>query len=125
MTNSTASVRYPCKHDCNFPSHLQDGSITCRRREQLCARANCIDPVLDPDTCCPVCRNETCSYAGRQYRDGQLVPASRDVCEECHCTNGLIDCARKQCPPVTCRNPGRDQCCHTCNCKCLISFAFF
>jgi len=30
---------------------------------------------------------------------------------------GMIDCARKQCSRVSCRNPGRNQCCRTCDCK--------
>ncbi|XP_052810768.1 uncharacterized protein LOC128238671 [Mya arenaria] len=92
----------------------RDGSITCERKRVLCAEVNCLDPVLDPDTCCPRCQAQTCMYAGRQYGQGQVVPASRNACEECSCVGGMIDCARKECLPVTCRNPGREACCETC-----------
>ncbi|KAH3728063.1 hypothetical protein DPMN_054010, partial [Dreissena polymorpha] len=92
----------------------RDGSVRCERKGANCPKVNCISPVLDPDTCCPRCRTGSCTYAGREYTAGQLVPATRSSCEECRCLNGLIDCARAVCPRVTCRHPGRDDCCPTC-----------
>ena len=56
-------------------------------------------------------------YAGRQFQLGQEVPASRDRCEECRCLQGLIECSRRRCPIVNCRNPGNDGCCDTCQGK--------
>ena len=98
-----------------FP--IQDGSITCHSKAISCQKPNCLDPVMDPDTCCPMCESRPCEYAGRQYNDGAVVPSSRDPCETCRCTQGFIDCQRETCKPVTCRHPGRDQCCDTCDCK--------
>ena len=100
--------------------YIQDGSITCTAKLQPvdCPAINCIDPVQDPTTCCPVCEGTqslTCQYAGRQYEAGQEVPASAGRCEVCQCLGGLIECSRRRCPAVNCRNPGNDGCCDTCN----------
>jgi len=116
--------------ECKFPTfsknlyiyicyfcYVQDGSIRCERKRVLCAAVSCADPVIDPGTCCPRCPADTCVVDGRRYSVGQLVPASRDPCEECRCTGGLIDCAPATCPPITCRHPGRDSCCPTCQRK--------
>ena len=98
----------------------QDGSITCHARllEIRCPVVNCVDAVQDPNTCCPVCEGsqyETCTYAGRQYQPGEEVLSTRDRCEVCRCVGGFIECTRRGvCPVVTCRNPGNDGCCDTC-----------
>ncbi|XP_042580368.1 extracellular matrix organizing protein FRAS1-like [Cyprinus carpio] len=96
------------------------GKVTCGPR--ACPPLSCgkdQSPFIPDGDCCPVCAHNgaSCSWEGRQYRDG--VEWTSSPCTKCRCKNGHTDCLVAECQPVTCKanenlvvQPG--QCCPQC-----------
>ncbi|XP_070763397.1 kielin/chordin-like protein [Enoplosus armatus] len=87
------------------------GTIDCHQAQ--CPNPHCNAPL--PGTCCQNNCNG-CSYAGKEYPNGQEFPHPTDTCRTCSCINGNVQCLMKRCPPLPCSNPNvlpRD-CCPQC-----------
>uniref|UniRef100_A0A8C1KIC1 Fraser extracellular matrix complex subunit 1 n=1 Tax=Cyprinus carpio TaxID=7962 RepID=A0A8C1KIC1_CYPCA len=96
------------------------GKVTCGPR--ACPSLSCgkdQSPFIPDGDCCPVCAHNgaSCSWEGRQYRDG--VEWTTSPCTKCRCRNGHTECLVAECQPVTCKanenlvvQPG--QCCPQC-----------
>ncbi|XP_056138469.1 kielin/chordin-like protein [Lampris incognitus] len=87
------------------------GRVDCRPSQ--CPRPNCNAPL--PGTCCQTNCNG-CSYAGKDYPNGEEFPHPTDACRTCNCINGNVHCLKKRCPPLQCSNPSRlpGECCPQC-----------
>nr|XP_057932502.1 kielin/chordin-like protein isoform X1 [Doryrhamphus excisus] len=87
------------------------GRIDCHQAQ--CPRPHCNAPLSG--TCC---RNNCngCSYAGREYHNGQEFAHPTDSCRTCSCINGNVQCLKKRCPPLSCTNPHAlpGECCPQC-----------
>ncbi|KAI4897940.1 hypothetical protein NFI96_019845 [Prochilodus magdalenae] len=88
----------------------QDGNVNCIQR---CHKPDCNNPVSG--TCCQNNCNG-CSYAGTDYPNGMVFPHPTNTCRDCHCVNGNVQCSKKICPPLQCRNPifVEGECCPVC-----------
>ncbi|XP_028305155.1 kielin/chordin-like protein isoform X2 [Gouania willdenowi] len=104
---SFSVAEQPC-HSCTCLS----GTVECERR--ACPPVPCTDPHTPPGDCCPKCPD--CSYENRVLVDGDAFPNPANVCEECNCVSGRIDCHQTQCPPPRCNAPRPGTCCHN-NCN--------
>ncbi|XP_029952600.1 kielin/chordin-like protein [Salarias fasciatus] len=93
--------------ECNCNS----GTIDCHRSQ--CPKPQCNAPR--PGTCCPNNCNG-CSYAGREYNNGEEFPHPTDPCRACSCLNGNVQCLMRRCPPLSCPNPVSvpGECCPQC-----------
>ncbi|KAM6960594.1 kielin/chordin-like protein [Aplochiton taeniatus] len=93
----------------------KEGNVRCH--EEKCP-AECADPVIDPQRCCPICKDpcESCTYQQRVYANGQTFTAPDQPCHVCTCQDGMVECKRRPCPPLNCSNahtpPG--ECCPKC-----------
>uniref|UniRef100_A0A4W5K2T8 Kielin cysteine rich BMP regulator n=1 Tax=Hucho hucho TaxID=62062 RepID=A0A4W5K2T8_9TELE len=87
------------------------GRVDCHASE--CPRPHCTTPL--PGTCCQNNCNG-CSYAGKEYPNGQEFPHPTDNCRTCHCINGNVQCLMRRCPPLGCSNPILlpEECCPQC-----------
>ncbi|XP_047453521.1 kielin/chordin-like protein [Mugil cephalus] len=87
------------------------GRVDCHQAQ--CPHARCNAPV--PGTCCQNNCNG-CSYAGKEYPNGQEFPHPTDRCRTCSCLNGNVQCLKKRCPPLPCSNPNLlpGDCCPQC-----------
>ncbi|KAK2917907.1 hypothetical protein Q8A73_004653 [Channa argus] len=87
------------------------GRIDCHRAQ--CPHPHCNAPL--PGTCCQNNCNG-CSYAGKEYPNGQEFPHPTDKCRTCSCINGNVQCLMKRCPPLPCSNPNilPGDCCPQC-----------
>ncbi|CAL8263592.1 unnamed protein product [Merluccius merluccius] len=88
-----------------------DGRVDCQSPQ--CPRPNCNAPT--PGTCCQNNCNG-CSYAGKEYPNGQEFPHPTDKCRACTCINGNVQCLMKRCPPLQCSDPNLlpAECCPQC-----------
>lgn len=89
----------------------ENGQTECYKRE--CPAPHCNAPVSGQ--CCNNNCNG-CSYAGRDYPNGQEFPHPTDKCRSCTCTNGNVQCLKRRCPPLLCSNPTLQpgECCPRC-----------
>ncbi|KAF4019901.1 hypothetical protein G4228_011944 [Cervus hanglu yarkandensis] len=59
------------------------GEVLCA--VSACPQTECVDPVYEPDQCCPICKNGPNCFA-----ETAVIPAGREVktdeCTICHCT---------------------------------------
>lgn len=59
------------------------GEVLCS--VSACPQTECVDPVYEPDQCCPICKNGPNCFA-----ETAVIPAGREVktdeCTVCHCT---------------------------------------
>ncbi|KAM6178621.1 brorin [Rhynchocyon petersi] len=59
------------------------GEVLCT--VSACPQTECVDPVYEPDQCCPICKNGPNCFA-----ETAVIPAGREVktddCTICHCT---------------------------------------
>uniref|UniRef100_I3KCN7 VWFC domain-containing protein n=1 Tax=Oreochromis niloticus TaxID=8128 RepID=I3KCN7_ORENI len=87
------------------------GRIDCHQAQ--CSEPRCNAPM--PGQCCQNNCNG-CSYAGKEYSNGQQFPHPTDSCRTCSCTNGNVQCLMKRCSPLTCSNPYliQGECCPQC-----------
>ncbi|XP_010289016.1 PREDICTED: brorin [Phaethon lepturus] len=60
-----------------------NGEVLCT--VSACPQTECVDPVYEPDQCCPICKNGPNCFA-----ETIVIPAGREVktdeCTICHCT---------------------------------------
>ncbi|XP_026901904.1 brorin isoform X1 [Acinonyx jubatus] len=60
-----------------------NGEVLCT--VSACPQTECVDPVYEPDQCCPICKNGPNCFA-----ETAVIPAGREVktdeCTICHCT---------------------------------------
>uniref|UniRef100_A0A8C5P511 von Willebrand factor C domain containing 2 n=1 Tax=Jaculus jaculus TaxID=51337 RepID=A0A8C5P511_JACJA len=60
-----------------------NGEVLCT--VSACPQTECVDPVYEPDQCCPICKNGPNCFA-----EMAVIPAGREVktdeCTICHCT---------------------------------------
>ncbi|XP_078582340.1 kielin/chordin-like protein isoform X1 [Branchiostoma floridae x Branchiostoma japonicum] len=88
------------------------GSVNCANL-QVC-RQTCPHGVRTPGTCCSPCTD--CFYEGQSIRNGMTFVAQGDLCNQCRCSYGVVQCVREQCQPVNCVDvevpPG--SCCPVC-----------
>ncbi|ETE64030.1 Brorin, partial [Ophiophagus hannah] len=60
-----------------------NGEVVCT--VSACPQTDCVDPVYEPDQCCPICKNGPNCFA-----ETMVIPAGREVktdeCTICHCT---------------------------------------
>ncbi|XP_030407325.1 brorin [Gopherus evgoodei] len=60
-----------------------NGEVLCT--VSACPQTECVDPVYEPDQCCPICKNGPNCFA-----ETTIIPAGREVktdeCTICHCT---------------------------------------
>ncbi|CAK6951146.1 kielin/chordin-like protein [Scomber scombrus] len=87
------------------------GRVDCHHAQ--CPHPHCNAPL--PGTCCQNNCNG-CSYAGKEYPNGQEFPHPTDKCRTCSCINGNVKCLKKRCPPLPCSNPNvlHGDCCPQC-----------
>ncbi|XP_063753849.1 kielin/chordin-like protein isoform X3 [Eleginops maclovinus] len=87
------------------------GQIDCHQAQ--CPHPHCNAPL--PGTCCQNYCNG-CSYAGKEYPNGQEFPHPTDSCRTCSCINGNVQCLMKRCPLLSCSNPNvlPGDCCPQC-----------
>ncbi|XP_075442575.1 brorin [Ascaphus truei] len=69
----------PCEK-CHCESN---GEVMCT--VSACPQTECVDPVYEPDQCCPICK-----YGPNCFAETIVIPAGREVktddCTICHCT---------------------------------------
>ncbi|XP_033101456.1 kielin/chordin-like protein [Anneissia japonica] len=88
------------------------GFVNCEKT--TCPSQPCFHPVKEASQCCPVCND--CLYEGRHYRNGETFNDTLDICRQCMCLNGNVNCATKQCMTALCTHPATDRCgCRECN----------
>ncbi|KAM3929807.1 brorin isoform 1-T3 [Leptodactylus fuscus] len=60
-----------------------NGEVMCT--VSACPQTECVDPVYEPDQCCPICKNGPNCFA-----ETTVIPAGREIktddCTICHCT---------------------------------------
>ncbi|KAM9377036.1 kielin/chordin-like protein [Pholidichthys leucotaenia] len=116
--------------ECAFENHIfVDGEVfpnpvseceecTCVSGRIDCHQARCPHPRCNaplPGACCQNNCNG-CSYAGKEYPNGQEFPHPTDPCRICTCINGNVQCLMKRCPPLSCATPNvlPGDCCPQC-----------
>lgn len=89
----------------------ESGRVDCHQPQ--CPRPHCNAPL--PGTCCQNNCNG-CSYAGKEYPNGQEFPHPTDPCRTCTCLNGNVQCLSRRCPPTPCSKPNvvKGDCCPQC-----------
>ncbi|XP_071959599.1 uncharacterized protein [Antedon mediterranea] len=88
--------------------------IRCDR--QVCPEPTCSNPVTG--RCCPECND--CLYTGILIPNKSIFSPPDDVCRECSCMDGNVECSEVICPNVTCSKPTEGKCCLTCDDNCFI-----
>ncbi|XP_076799666.1 uncharacterized protein LOC143444348 isoform X2 [Clavelina lepadiformis] len=83
-----------------------------RCEENLCPAVECNHPYKPETSCCPQCRD--CKFQGRIFLNGESF--RRDVCTQCTCSHGNVNCVVQQCSPLQCVNQVTppDSCCPVC-----------
>eukprot|EP00062_Callorhinchus_milii_P024160 gi/632983773/ref/XP_007908814.1/ PREDICTED: kielin/chordin-like protein [Callorhinchus milii] len=89
------SPRSPCQ-ECV----CVNGSVSCQDR--ACRGALCSNPLAG--SCC-LNNCNGCNFAGKEYPNGADFPHPTNLCKECHCLNGNIQCLARRCRPLLCANP--------------------
>ncbi|MED6247802.1 hypothetical protein ATANTOWER_017344 [Ataeniobius toweri] len=89
----------------------KNGRIDCHQMH--CPYPRCNAPL--PGTCCQNNCNG-CSYAGKEYSNGQDFPHPTDQCRTCSCINGNVQCLMRRCSPLQCSSPNiiPGHCCPQC-----------
>ncbi|XP_077159165.1 brorin isoform X1 [Paroedura picta] len=82
-----------------------NGEVVCT--VSACPQTDCVDPVYEPDQCCPICKNGPNCFA-----ETTVIPAGREVktdeCTICHCTYEEVTwrierqamCTRHECKQI-------------------------
>ncbi|XP_033117225.1 uncharacterized protein LOC117117126 [Anneissia japonica] len=89
--------------------------VRCDR--QVCPLTTCTHPVSGH--CCPECHD--CLFAGSLIPNKSVFTPPDDVCSECSCKDGTVECSEVICPNVTCSKPTEGKCCLTCEDNCFIN----
>ena len=56
-----------------------------------------------------------CSLSGITLGEDESATDPLDSCQTCSCRQGSLTCLSVDCPPVSCANPARENCCPTCD----------
>ncbi|XP_078275752.1 kielin/chordin-like protein isoform X1 [Rhinoraja longicauda] len=103
---------FPGPLDACTRCECMNGFVSCSRRP--CYNPGCSHPINLPSQCCPVC--EACYYAGVGISNGETFADPSDLCSQCTCRMGSVQCVRKLCGPAPCPHPITGQCdCPQCN----------
>ncbi|CAC5413567.1 unnamed protein product [Mytilus coruscus] len=86
------------------------GQPRCRTRS--CPEVRCRYPSFTADRCCQECVD--CSFNGILYKNGISFDHPTERCQTCQCSNGEVQCRRKECPSVSCQYPVMAGCCPVC-----------
>ncbi|CAG2191701.1 unnamed protein product [Mytilus edulis] len=86
------------------------GQPRCRTRS--CPEVRCRYPSFTADKCCQECVD--CSFNGLVYKNGISFDHPTERCQACQCSNGEVQCHRKECPSVSCQYPVMAGCCPVC-----------
>ncbi|XP_071136828.1 kielin/chordin-like protein [Mytilus edulis] len=86
------------------------GQPRCRTRS--CPEVRCRYPSFTADKCCQECVD--CSFNGLVYKNGISFDHPTERCQTCQCSNGEVQCRRKECPSVSCQYPVMAGCCPVC-----------
>ncbi|KYO49071.1 chordin-like protein 2 [Alligator mississippiensis] len=107
-------------------------SVSCYRIQ--CPAVHCVNPVTEPQQCCPRCAEphtpsglrapvKSCQYNGTTYQQGEMFTTSElfpsrqpHQCVQCSCSEGQIYCGLVTCPELLCSSPLAvpDSCCQVC-----------
>uniref|UniRef100_A0A1A8B690 Kielin/chordin-like protein n=1 Tax=Nothobranchius furzeri TaxID=105023 RepID=A0A1A8B690_NOTFU len=131
-TNSSTPPGECCPKcpDCSFENHIYVNGETFPSPVSVCEECKCVSGRIDcyqarcphphcnaplPGTCCQNNCNG-CSYAGKEYPNGQVFPHPNDPCRTCSCINGNVQCLMRRCPPLSCSIPNvlPGDCCPRC-----------
>uniref|UniRef100_A0A8C7YAG1 VWFC domain-containing protein n=1 Tax=Oryzias sinensis TaxID=183150 RepID=A0A8C7YAG1_9TELE len=85
-----------------------NGTVQCHRKP--CPSAPCTHSI--PQECCQTC--EGCFHDGQERANGETWEDFSDPCSLCVCRDGSVQCERRRCPPLSCKNPVQRQCCMSC-----------
>ncbi|XP_049429825.1 kielin/chordin-like protein [Epinephelus fuscoguttatus] len=116
--------------DCSFENHVFVDGEAFPNPVSVCEECRCVSGQIDchqpqcpnprcnaplPGTCCQNNCNG-CSYAGKEYPNGEEFPHPTDRCRTCSCINGNVQCLMRRCPPLPCSNPNvlPGECCPQC-----------
>ncbi|XP_019358651.1 PREDICTED: chordin-like protein 2 isoform X2 [Gavialis gangeticus] len=111
---------------------LESTNVSCYRIQ--CPAVHCINPVTEPQQCCPRCAEphtpsglrapvKSCQYNGTTYQQGEMFTTSElfpsrqpHQCVQCSCSEGQIYCGLVTCPELLCSSPLTvpDSCCQVC-----------
>ncbi|XP_077999978.1 kielin/chordin-like protein [Glandiceps talaboti] len=96
-----------CKQ-CN----CQQGDITCLNI-QPCP-IDCEHGVIPSGQCCSACTD--CVYEGQFIRNGLSFVANGDLCNQCTCRDGSVQCQIEECPVMNCQQTEvlQGSCCPVC-----------
>ncbi|XP_071943173.1 kielin/chordin-like protein isoform X2 [Antedon mediterranea] len=88
------------------------GVVRCQKRG--CPEVTCRVPEMPPGECCPVCPDCSDQFGGLHPEGSSWIP-SHDMCQNCSCFNGRVNCDIIECN-VMCENPTfkSEQCCPVC-----------
>uniref|UniRef100_A0A8C6SNR6 VWFC domain-containing protein n=1 Tax=Neogobius melanostomus TaxID=47308 RepID=A0A8C6SNR6_9GOBI len=90
----------------------------CENGRTECYRSECPAPQCNAPVSGQCCYNNCngCSYAGKEYPNGQEFAHPTDKCRTCTCTNGNVQCLKRRCPALHCSNPALQtgECCPRC-----------
>ncbi|KAF8785303.1 Kielin/chordin-like protein like [Argiope bruennichi] len=91
------------------------GTVYCDKKP--CDAPECVNIITDEEHCCPYCP-DFCDYNGERHELDTIFPHKTDICKECACLNGDVQCEEKICPDTHCLHPAPGQCCLEClNCQ--------
>ncbi|XP_071044189.1 kielin/chordin-like protein [Parasteatoda tepidariorum] len=88
----------------------KNGTVTCHSLQ--CSQPICSNPILMPNTCCPICPG--CVISGIHFEQNKEFTHPDDVCEKCICQVGEVACKRQICTR-NCTHPVPDPCCSMCD----------
>ncbi|KAM4553451.1 kielin/chordin-like protein [Fundulus diaphanus] len=102
-----------------FPNPVSEcEECTCVSGRVDCHQTHCPHPRCNAPVPGPCCQNNCngCSYAGKEYPNGDDFPHPTDPCRTCSCVNGNVQCLMRRCPPLQCSNPNMipGDCCPQC-----------
>ncbi|XP_051579936.1 kielin/chordin-like protein [Myxocyprinus asiaticus] len=92
---------------------------TCQAGQAICGmpgckEVSCSNPYTPPGECCPRCPD--CEYDNRTFTNGATFTNPENLCEDCVCTDGRMNCRSHECPRPNCNNPRPGTCCQN-NCN--------
>ncbi|XP_068236781.1 uncharacterized protein [Palaemon carinicauda] len=91
----------------------KDGNVMCETIR--CPKLECPDPKPMDGVCCPICfQPKKCRFLDRFYNYHEIFTHPQDHCQECSCTEGVVTCKDRPCPPYACPSPRLKDCCYDC-----------
>ncbi|XP_064084598.1 kielin/chordin-like protein [Macrobrachium nipponense] len=91
----------------------KEGNVLCETIK--CPTTECSNPKTMDDVCCPICLEpKRCRFHDRFFNYHEIFPHPKDHCQECSCTEGIVTCKERPCPPYACPSPRLKDCCYDC-----------